>query len=870
MSSLSYAKLNQVEDRPHYLKVMEQINQISLQSSSIDELTERVLNAVLDVFSCDRAFFSYPIDSSVSSWPISVERSRPEWSSDAECRQEVPMNEQTQALLRNMLDLEGAAIAIGVGNELDVPEGLATTLQLRSGMNVVLVPRDDKAWVFGIQHCTEERIYSSDDRALFEALGHRIADALTSLITLENLQQSEERQRLMFELAPEALMVVDAASKQFVSLNSQAQNLFARDAAELTDHAYYELFVAVDDDEGRIKIEEYFQKVEAGELPSFEWLFSSHGAPGWIGEVRVSRVVNGGGEKIYASVVDITQRKEMEKKQALLSSALEQTADSVVITDGYGVIEYVNHGFETLSGYSRDEVIGKTPKLLKSNKHAPAFYKKLWHTINLRQVFSDIFVNRGKDGEIYFEEKTITPIVDKYGAITHFVATGKDISESIQTQERLNYLVHHDVLTELPNRMLFMDRLAQSIARAERSGLVIAVIFIDLDHFKNINDSFGHSFGDQVLISVAKRLKAAIRKGDTVGRLAGDEFAIVLDDVSSELVVSTVVENIIASFNNAIDIGGQHFHVTPSVGVSFYPNDATEGELLLQYADLAMYQAKQNGRNSYYFYADDLRKQVEYRHYLETRLRNALERNELYLLYQPQRDERTGKITSVEALLRWEHPEMGVVLPLEFIPILEETGFINEVGEWVLQVACQQIREWVDAGLEPIRIAVNISGRQIESGRLVGIVERLLKQYQLDPSWLELEVTESVLMNNEAKSGQVLNDLKDLGVRLALDDFGTGYSSLIYLKRFPIHTIKIDRAFVKDIGVCQDDELIIKGVIAMAKNLEMDVVAEGVETVGQITFLQQLGCEYLQGYAIGRPLPASAVVALVNKVESDA
>jgi len=475
---------------------------------------------------------------------------------------------------------------------------------------------------------------------------------------------------------------------------------------------------------------------------------------------------------------DITEREHAVEEMRKLSSAVEQTADAVMITSPEGVIEYVNSAFEHTTGYARDEVVGQAPRFLKSDRHEPEFYRRLWETILSGEVFSDVFVNRRKDGSIYYEEKTITPLKDTTGRITNFVSTGKDVTERTQIQERLQYLAQHDVLTQLPNRMLLFDQLKRALVRARRHERLVAVLFIDLDRFKNINDSLGHEAGDHLLQQLSERLRACVRDDDTVARFGGDEFVILLDDVAQQADVGEMAQKVLDELVQPFNIDGRQFYITASIGVSLFPNDGEDSSTLLKHADVAMYRAKDLGKNIYQFYSAEMSARAFERLTLETSLRHALERNEFVLHYQPQVEIASGRIIGLEALMRWQHPEFGMVAPAEFMSLLEETGLIVPVGEWVLQEATTQLRSLVTTSETALRMSVNLSARQFNSPILATAVERALERLDGLQATLELEITESLLMQNAATTLETLSRLAAMKCRFAIDDFGTGYSSL--------------------------------------------------------------------------------------------
>ncbi len=555
------------------------------------------------------------------------------------------------------------------------------------------------------------------------------------------------------------------------------------------------------------------------------------------------------------TVQDITDHERANAEMRKLSSAVEQTADAVMITDRDGVIEYVNRAFEQTTGYSPAEALGKKPSLVQSGMQGEEFYRRVWDTILRGETFRDVFINRKKGGELYYEEKTITPLKDTAGRITHFISTGKDITERIVAQERLQYLAHHDALTELPNRVLFMDRLSQALTRARWRGRVIGVMFLDLDRFKNLNDTLGHDVGDHFLQAMAARLKGAVREGDTVARFGGDEFAILLEDVAHAEDVSAIAGKMLQTFSMPFVLDEHEYYITASIGISLYPNDGADPTTLLKHADTAMYRAKDLGKNNYQFYAADMSAVAFERLTLETSLRHALERREFVLYYQPQVEIASGRLLGMEVLLRWRHPDFGLIGPLQFIHLAEETGLIVPIGEWVLRTACAQARAWETEGMRVPRLAINISGRQFSEPAFIDTIKRLLNEYGLQTTQVEFEITESVIMKDARLTADRLGLLYAAGIRFAIDDFGTGYSSLSYLKRFPISTLKIDKSFIHDVTTSEDDAEIVRTIIAMAHGLRLKVIAEGVETPEQLALLRAHGCDAVQGYYFSRPLP---------------
>ena len=566
---------------------------------------------------------------------------------------------------------------------------------------------------------------------------------------------------------------------------------------------------------------------------------------------------------IYALVASFSQELGFISK--LADKIFEYSSEGVLITDAKGIILNVNKAFSQVTGYRREEVVGQTPSILNSRRQGKSFYDDMWGRLASDGHWEGEIWNRRKDGEIYLEWLSISAVKSHQGEITNYVAIFSDITVARENEQRLEHLAFYDPLTNLPNRVLFNDRLQQAITRAARNKSMAAIMFLDLDRFKAINDTLGHKAGDELLIEVSRRLAKCIRGSDTVARLGGDEFTVILPDVSDVHHVSAVAQKIIEAVAVPCTLEGQEVFVTTSVGISVFPHGGESVESLTRSADIAMYQAKSQGRNNFQFFRDATRAESTALFALENHLRRALERNELNVHYQPQVDIETGRITGMEALLRWQHPKEGDIPPGKFIPLAEETGLIHAIGEWVLRQACAQNKAWQDAGFAPMRMAVNLSARQLKQKNLAEKVAEILDDTGLDANWLELELTESVVMQNAEEAVGLLNQLKSIGVWLSIDDFGTGYSSLSYLKRFPIDTVKIDKSFIHDVDTNEDDAAISQAIIALANSLRLKVIAEGVETGEQLHFLREHQCCDAQGYFFSRPLPPSAITALMNK-----
>jgi diguanylate cyclase (GGDEF)-like protein/PAS domain S-box-containing protein len=561
---------------------------------------------------------------------------------------------------------------------------------------------------------------------------------------------------------------------------------------------------------------------------------------------------------------DVTERKTVETRLRQAATVYENTSEGVVITGPDQRIQAVNPAFTAITGYREDEVIGNTLRMLQSGRHDAEFYRAMWTALHAVGRWQGEIWNRRKDGATYPEWLNISAVRDDAHHVINYIAVFSDITTIKNAQAKVEYLASHDALTGLPNRVLFRDRLAQVLARAHRHGRNVALLFVDLDRFKLVNDTLGHETGDRLLQEVARRLLTCVRAEDTVARMGGDEFVIIQEDVKQPDDAATLAMRLLQQMNTPVSLQGREIVVTLSVGISLYPRDGEDIGTLVKKADAAMYRAKEAGRNAYQYYNDEFARAGLDRLELETDLRLAIERGELLLHYQPQVNIKTGVIVGVEALARWNHPRRGMVPPVTFIPLAEETGLISVIGAWVLDTACAAAKGWHDAGLPPVRVAVNFSGHQISHDPVAQQVADALRTSGCDPCCLEIEVTESVLMKNPERAIATLDALKKLGVTLAIDDFGTGYSSLSYLKRFPIDKIKIDKSFVDGLPDDPDDAELTRSIIAMAHGLKRSVIAEGVETEAQLAFLRDHDCEEMQGYLFSKPVPAAEIARLLR------
>ncbi|MDD0969228.1 MULTISPECIES: phosphodiesterase DibA [Pseudomonas] len=555
----------------------------------------------------------------------------------------------------------------------------------------------------------------------------------------------------------------------------------------------------------------------------------------------------------------LRERQSDRERLRQAAAVFDCTREGVLVTDRQGLIVHVNRAFMEITGYQREEVIGQQPSLFKSGHHPPGFYQAMFATLQAKDEWSGEIWNRRKSGEIYPQWQTIRVIRDEDGRLSHYVAVFSDISAIKDSEHELKHLAHHDPLTDLPNRLLFSDRAEQALASAQTHKRGCALLMIDLDHFKLINDSLGHNIGDRLLKAVAARLQALFGPGITLARLGGDEFAVLLESCPQPAQAAALAQRILDALKEPFCLDGHELFINASLGISLFPSDALSAEQLLRNADAALFKAKSSGRNGYALYTEELTAHAQQRVEIAFELRRALEQQELRVYYQPVHDLKTSRLIGVEALVRWEHPQRGLVSPAEFIPIAERTGLISEIDAWVMQQACRQMCQWQQAGVVLSFVAVNVSSRLFARRELYEQVAQVLHETGLDPAYLELEVTESAVMDDPEVALEQMHRLRELGIRLAIDDFGTGYSSLLRLKRLPVQKLKIDQGFVAGLPWDEDDAAIVRVIIALARSMGMQVHAEGIEQAEQAAFLLGQACDLGQGYWFGRPVPEAQI-----------
>lgn len=653
--------------------------------------------------------------------------------------------------------------------------------------------------------------------------------------------------------------------------NKASENLYGYTAKEAIGQSIFDLIIPPD---MRVSVRDAMQQmliskqpIASGELTLLTKnrtevnVFSSHAY------VHVP----GQQPEMFCLDVDLTERKKAEEKLKLAASVFTYAREGIIITDDTATIIDVNQAFTNITGYSRKEAIGKNPSMLQSDKQSPEFYNKMRQALKDKGDWSGELWNKHKNGTLYAVMETISAVRDENDSITHYVSLVNDITPMKEHQAQLEHIAHYDVLTNLPNRSLLADRLSQAMLQCGRHEKLLAVVFLDLDGFKAVNDAHGHAVGDELLVALSIRMKAALREGDSLARIGGDEFVAVLTDLSSSEDCEPILERFLLAASEPVTVNNVVLSVSASIGVTLYPQDNADADQLMRHADQAMYVAKESGKNRYHIFdiAQDDAVKVQ-RESLEA-IRSALDNDQFVLYYQPKVNMKTGTVTGVEALIRWQHPERGLLSPLEFLPIIENNPMIIEVGEWVIDTALAQIAQWQIMGFNPpLSISINIAAVQLQQPDFAKRLAILLAAHpDVEPRYLELEVLETSAIDDVHHASTIMNACVALGVTFALDDFGTGYSSLTYLRRLPANLIKIDQSFVRDMLDNADDLAIVEGVIVLAKSFKREVIAEGVETIEHGTRLLQLGCDLAQGYGIARPMPASDIPAWVSEWKPD-
>ncbi len=679
------------------------------------------------------------------------------------------------------------------------------------------------------------------------------------------LNEEHTQFRTLFESSNDGVILLNG--DRIVDINRAAYRLFSVAPEQSIDELKLNWFLPAKQPDDTDSIERLMAKIDEclrdGEHRC-ECKFRSMNGTEFPAELAIDVAHLGDKDIVQLTVRDITRRKQNESSMRLANQAFENSLEGIAITDAACNILTVNNAFTVITGYSMEEVVGRNPRLLSSGRQTREFYDEMWRSVDACGKWQGEIWNIRKNGDIYPQWLNISRVTDEHGNVSNYVGVFSDISERKSAEERILHQVYYDQLTDLPNRVLFTDRLNQVMGMAKRhQDQHFAVMFLDLDRFKVVNDSMGHDAGDQLLQQVAHRLRGSVRETDTVARMGGDEFTVVLSEIATPKHAAAVAQKILDAFRPPFHLNGEEVYVSASIGISVYPEDGTTIELLLKNADMAMYRAKGSGGSWFELYDEGLGTQASQRLLLETALHKAVERDELELQYQPQFDCDSGKLVGFEALLRWRHPERGLLGPEAFLGIAEETGLIVPIGAWVLRTACAQAQAWRREFPGHRLMAVNLSGRQFQSADLSAQIASALQFSGLPHFCLELEITEGVVMQNLEASVDIMHHLAELGVQFSIDDFGTGFSSLACLKKLPIHSLKIDRSFIRDLVAGSDDAAIVGAIIAMANKLGLRVVAEGVESQSHLELLRAYKGIVGQGYLLGKPMPAEGATKLI-------
>ncbi|WP_258182439.1 sensor domain-containing protein [Vibrio mediterranei] len=656
---------------------------------------------------------------------------------------------------------------------------------------------------------------------------------------------------------------VKDADRKYIAVNKSVESAWNMPRSDIFGKTDFDLFAK--------SRSEHYQKaddrvIDSGVQETVEECASrdAYGHDVWLETIK-SPIQQPDGELIgvIGMTRNVTRRKQVEVRLSITSEIFNNFQEGMMITDQNGKILDVNSAFSEVTGYQAIEVIGKNPRFLQSGHHDAQFYQNLWQQLSETGLWKGEFINRKKDGSIYPQMATISTINDDGNSLLHYICVFEDISKQKAHEEKLRKMAFFDPLTNLPNRSHLTSILEQSIEGGQRHSEQFATLFLDLDHFKHINDSKGHLYGDRLLSQVADRLADVLHHRASIGRIGGDEFVIILTDYDSEAQLLDTIDETLGVFNRPFELDSQEsLRVSGSIGVALYPQDGQNSETLLKNADTAMYLAKKNGRNGYAFYSPDLTYSSVLHVRVQSALHDAVEKQQLSLVYQPQYDLTNNTLIGVEALLRWNHPELGVIAPAQFIPIAEKTGLIQRIGAWVIREACEQGRRWLDQGIEFGKIAVNVSGLQLQHPNFVTKLKQKLLDTNFPAERLEIEITESFLLIDHKLAVDTLNQIRELGIEISLDDFGTGYSSLSYLKGLPISKLKIDRSFICDVPDENDSNAIVQAIIVMGETLSLKIVAEGVENGDQVEYLRSHGCEYGQGYVFSKPVTADQLATL--------
>lgn len=726
--------------------------------------------------------------------------------------------------------------------------------------------------IFGFGFVDQANQNAAD--AIFELQSYLATSIVAALFTGIAVEKLRDTQSTLTENEKRLSLILDTAPYGIQELNISGEVTYSNPAlADIMDTSpdsligkkVWDLGFSVND---RSLLEENYYALLLEQTAPAPFVMKYRQASGqelWLEAIwNYKRNDSGDIVGLISIVADISDKLEANRLLSQSAEIIQNTSEGIIITDSNKTIVDVNPAFSSITGYSAEEAIGNTPELLKSNQHEPAFYQRMWHAIHTTDHWKGEIQNRKKNGVIYPQSLAIRSLRDEAGSLTGYVATISDLSNIKSYEQQLDFLAYHDVLTNLPNKYLLIERLTLNVQHAKRAGESIAVIRLGLDRFKSVNEAFGNSYGDRVLQDLAARLKSHIRESDTIARLSGDEFIIVLDDISEPLDAARFLEHLSPVLKKPYQLAGHNITITASFGIALFPNDTDSAENLLRYSSSALDIAKQSGRNTFEFYKQEMQSSSQAYLLLEHDMRNALTNNEFFLVYQPQYDLASKALIGVEALIRWQHPTQGLISPGKFIPIAEHSGLIQEIGDWVLDEAISQIAQWNRAGTPVNKVSINVVEPQLKREDFCSKLFERMAANAVPSSQIELEVTENFLMGESYDAIANLQKCRKSGITVAIDDFGTGYSSLSYLKTLPVDKLKIDQSFIREIPEDQSSGAITEAIINIGKTLGLSVIAEGVETQKQAEFIQIKGCDSAQGYLFSKPISHSELETLIE------
>jgi diguanylate cyclase (GGDEF)-like protein/PAS domain S-box-containing protein len=859
----------------YFFESMDKVNRAIQRASDLEQMMVNVLDAVLEVFGSDRAYLQYPCDPTAPTWKVPMERTRPAYPGVLALGLEMEMSPEVARSFRLLLDSDGP-VQFSSGTTYCVPPDVAEQFQLKSFMSMAIYPKVGLPWQFGIHQCSRERRWSAGERQVMREIGLRLADGLTSMLSFrahleseEKLREAERHFHTLVDNLPHCIARFDNVGRVFY-LNQSAERTFGFTTQDLLASRQADAGLAQDlrSDSLSELVVRAFRTGEESPL-EVEW-DTSQGKRNF--DVLHIPEKNKDGETVSVIGIahDITDRKLTEealsRSEERYRRIVDTASEGIWTIDAQLITSFVNARMADMLGYETKDMIGRSQCDFLFKEDRAAFLKWRADVVHGDQASTEQRF-RCKDGTALWTLASVSPIITPEEQLQGTITMVTDITERKQQQEQLLYQAHYDPMTDLPNRFLAMDRLEQNIRVAARNGTSTALLFLDLDDFKKVNDALGHEVGDQVLKLASIRLKKAVRLSDTVARLGGDEFIILIRDIKDAGAVSSVAEKIVHAFQEVFYVMGREVMLTASLGISIYPEDGSDPLVLLRNADTAMYHAKAAGRNAYQYFTESMNLDVARRLQMEEQLRLALGRKEFDLVYQPIVNVSVGNIVGVEALLRWRNPILGDVLPSDFIDVAEQTGLIIDMGEWVLETALSDLKDWQPLCKQGFRLALNVSPRQFRQAGFVLRLQQAMEESGISGEQLEMEITEGILLGGEVGAAEVISQLRNLGVSISMDDFGTGYSSLSYLRNYRFDTLKIDRVFIRDVIDDPNDRELVVATLRMARGLGVKVVAEGVETREQLDFLRRETCDYAQGYYISRPVKKEVIVGYLERQE---